>query len=196
MPMQGRTKQILAILVVVVLIAGGGLAAVVTTLVKNAPPELPTITAYAHGKSVEVGAMLCDPNLRCADPQVADLPVPAGAILPSPGPSTLSLSLPKEIADGDWQLYYAFRDLRTGQVYEDTRTFAPGEAYAVTRPAASWTAGYAKIARTVPGLPEHTRRIDGALRAVGDCLDPLLGGHLDTGSWDPIEASWSPSPTP
>lgn len=136
MPMQGRTKQILAILVVVVLIAGGGLAAVVTTLVKNAPPELPTITAYAHGKSVEVGAMLCDPNLRCADPQVADLPVPAGAILPSPGPSTLSLSLPKEIADGDWQLYYAFRDLRTGQVYEDTRTFAPGEAYAVTLPPA------------------------------------------------------------
>lgn len=66
---------------------------------------------------------------------------------------------------------------------------------ALTLPGASWTAGYVKVARTVSGLPEHARGIDGALRVVGDCLDPLLGGHLDSGSWDPVEASWSHSVT-
>ncbi len=136
MPMQGRTKKILAMLVVVALITAGGLAAVVTTLVQNAPPTLPTITAYAHGKTVEVEAGVCDSNLRCADLQVADLPVPAGATLPSPTDSTLSLSLPKEIAESDWQLFYRVGDLRTGQVAEDVRTFTPGEAYAVTLPPA------------------------------------------------------------
>lgn len=62
---------------------------------------------------------------------------------------------------------------------------------ALTIPADSWTTGYAKIARTVPGLPDHARNIDGALRSVGACLDPLLGGHLDSGSWDPAAASWT-----
>ncbi|MDH6681038.1 hypothetical protein M2284_005281 [Rhodococcus sp. LBL1] len=62
---------------------------------------------------------------------------------------------------------------------------------ALAMPADSWASGYAKIARTVPGLPEHARSIDGALRIVGACLDPLLGGHLESGSWDPIDASWT-----
>jgi len=58
-------------------------------------------------------------------------------------------------------------------------------------PAPSWTAGYAGIAKTVPCLPEHARTIDGALRIVGQCLDPLLARHLHTGVWDPIESNWS-----
>lgn len=62
---------------------------------------------------------------------------------------------------------------------------------ALAVPAPSWIVGYSKIARTVPGLPEDARGIDGALRIVGKCLDPLLGGNLETGSWDPVESVWS-----
>ncbi len=57
----------------------------------------------------------------------------------------------------------------------------------------SYTAGYTKIAKTVCGLPEHSREIDGALRIVGQCLDPLLGRHLDRGTWNPIKSNWSMS---
>lgn len=58
-------------------------------------------------------------------------------------------------------------------------------------PSTSWNSGYAKIAKTVNGLPENARSIDDALRIVGECLNPLLGQHLKTGSWDPIEGRWS-----
>ncbi|TQF65313.1 nucleotidyl transferase AbiEii/AbiGii toxin family protein [Rhodococcus spelaei] len=139
----------------------------------------------------------------------------------APLPKFALYPLPQQVSDKVCAMYERYGDLRQPSTrYHDlvdltlivtawpldaavTRTALQRESARraltlpteMTRPAASWTAGYAKIARTVPGLPEHTRRIDGALRIVGDCLDPLLGGHLDTGSWDPIEASWSHSAT-
>ncbi|GAA4489338.1 hypothetical protein GCM10023094_50740 [Rhodococcus olei] len=126
MTLQARTKKILVMVVVVVLIAAAGLAAVVTVLVRNAPETLPTITAYAHGNSVRVDAGVCDSSMRCADLEVANLPVPPG--------SPLELSLPKDIADGNWRLNVQFGDPRTGEVFEGYRDYTAGEAYAVTVP--------------------------------------------------------------
>ncbi|MGW0043556.1 DUF2771 family protein [Rhodococcus sp. NPDC003348] len=126
MTLQARTKKILAAVVVVALVAAGGLAAVVTMLVRDAPEQLPTVTAYAHGRTVDVDAGICDANMRCADLAVANLPVPAG--------SSLQLSLPKDIAEGDWRLNVQFGDPRTGEVFEGYRDYTAGEKYSVTIP--------------------------------------------------------------
>ncbi|MFF0814934.1 DUF2771 family protein [Rhodococcus sp. NPDC003318] len=126
MTLQARTKKILAAVVVVVLVAAGGLAAVVTMLVRDAPETLPTITAFAHGNTVDVEAGLCDASLRCADLTVANLAVPAG--------SPLQLSLPKEVAEGDWRLNVQFGDPRTGEVFDGYRDYTAGDAYSVTVP--------------------------------------------------------------
>lgn len=126
MTLQARTKKILAAVVAVVLVAAGGLAAVVTMLVRDAPETLPIITAYAHGNTVDVEAGVCDASLRCADLTVANLAVPAGY--------PLQLSLPKDVAEGDWRLNVQFGDPRTGEVFEGYRDYTAGEVYSVTVP--------------------------------------------------------------
>ncbi|MFD4295118.1 DUF2771 family protein [Rhodococcus sp. NPDC058505] len=126
MSLQARTKKILAAVVVVALVAAGGLATVTALLVRDAPETLPTITAYAHGKTVDVEAGVCDSTMRCADLTVAYLPVPAG--------SPLQLSLPRDIAAGEWRLNVQFGDPRTGEVFEGYRDYTPDENYSVTVP--------------------------------------------------------------
>lgn len=51
-----------------------------------------------------------------------------------------------------------------------------------------WRAGYARVARDVPGLPE--RDLDGALATVRRFLDPVLDGTA-SGSWNPSGLTWS-----
>jgi hypothetical protein len=43
-------------------------------------------------------------------------------------------------------------------------------------------------------LPASLRQLDNALRATGACLDPLLAGHITTGTWDPHGRDWRPKP--
>ena len=135
----------------------------------------------------------------------------------APMPKFALYPLPQQVSDKVCAMYEQYGDLQQPSTrYHDlvdltlivtawtldaalTRTALQREAArrtltlptTLTMPAPTWTAGYAKIAKTVPGLPEHARGIDGALRIVGHCLNPLLSRHLDTGSWNPIESNWS-----
>lgn len=54
--------------------------------------------------------------------------------------------------------------------------------------AAGWRAGYARVARDVPGLPE--RDLEAALATVRRFLDPVLDGTA-AGTWDPRDLAWS-----
>ncbi len=125
--------------------------------------------------------------------------------------------LPQQISDKTCAMYERYGELRQPSTrYHDlvdltlivtawsidaaiTRTALECEAarrslelpFALTSPAPPWPVGYNKIAKTVAGLPEEAKSIDGALSIVGACLNPLLSKHLDAGSWDPIEARWS-----
>ncbi|AKU14780.1 nucleotidyl transferase AbiEii/AbiGii toxin family protein [Luteipulveratus mongoliensis] len=55
---------------------------------------------------------------------------------------------------------------------------------AVTSPGLAWAKGYAKVVDGT-SLPDHLRTLDGALTAVGACMDPLLSGTRTTGTWEP-----------
>jgi hypothetical protein len=50
-----------------------------------------------------------------------------------------------------------------------------------------WTAGYARVARDVPGLSE--RDLSSAFATASRFLDPVLASDA-TGCWDPISLSW------
>lgn len=126
MRLQPRTKKTIAILVVVALIAIGGLTAVVVSLVRSAPPSLPTVTAYAQGRAVTVEPGLCSADGTCAGLEAVMLEVPAGR--------PLQLSLPSEIAESDWRLNVTYGDPRTGEIFEGFRDYTPGQARAVTVP--------------------------------------------------------------
>jgi hypothetical protein len=54
--------------------------------------------------------------------------------------------------------------------------------------AAGWRAGYARVARDVPGLPE--RELDAAMATVRRFLDRVLDGTA-AGTWDPRALTWS-----
>jgi len=54
--------------------------------------------------------------------------------------------------------------------------------------AAGWRAGYARVARDVPGLPE--RDLEAVLATVRRFLDPVLDGTA-SGTWDPRPLTWS-----
>jgi Nucleotidyl transferase AbiEii toxin, Type IV TA system len=54
--------------------------------------------------------------------------------------------------------------------------------------AAGWRAGYARVARDVPGLPE--RELEAALATVRRFLDRVLDGTA-AGTWDPRALTWS-----
>jgi hypothetical protein len=53
---------------------------------------------------------------------------------------------------------------------------------------AGWRAGYARVARDVPGLVE--RDLESATAAVKGFLDPVLGGSA-TGTWRPDRQRWT-----
>jgi hypothetical protein len=50
-----------------------------------------------------------------------------------------------------------------------------------------WRAGYARVARDVPGLAE--RDVDSALAVASRLLDPVLAGAAK-GRWDPVRLRW------
>ena len=77
--MQARTKKTLALLLVALVIVVGGVAATVWKLVDSAEPTLPTITAYARGKTVTVDpAQHCNLYLEdCVENPIGQLDVPA-----------------------------------------------------------------------------------------------------------------------
>lgn len=54
--------------------------------------------------------------------------------------------------------------------------------------ATGWRAGYARVARDVPELPE--RDLDAAVATVRRFLDPVLDGTA-SGTWDPGDLTWS-----
>jgi len=54
--------------------------------------------------------------------------------------------------------------------------------------AAGWRAGYARVARDVPGLQE--RDLEAALATARRFLDPVLDGTA-AGTWDPRDLTWS-----
>lgn len=54
--------------------------------------------------------------------------------------------------------------------------------------ATGWRAGYARVARDVPELPE--RDLEAALATVRRFLDPALDGTA-AGTWDPSDLTWS-----
>jgi len=56
-------------------------------------------------------------------------------------------------------------------------------------PGPGWEQGYRKIAEPID-LPEPMRQIQGALTAVGTCLNPLLSRRVATGRWDPANQQW------
>lgn len=48
----------------------------------------------------------------------------------------------------------------------------------ITLPASTWTAGYERSAKTVIALPTAAHTVDGALRIVGEYLNPILDDEV------------------
>jgi predicted nucleotidyltransferase component of viral defense system len=60
-------------------------------------------------------------------------------------------------------------------------------------PGAEWRLSYPRVARDV-SLPTPLRSLDGALDAVGTCLNPVLAGTA-TGTWQPDSRRWDERPS-
>ncbi|WP_433681168.1 DUF2771 domain-containing protein [Nocardia sp. CA-119907] len=97
------TRTVVALAVAALLVFTVAFVGVLTVLVRRAAHPDPTVTAYAHGKTVTVEPFLyCTVKLeQCKYGETVVLDVPAGY--------PLQLSLPKKIADAPWlaQLVYA-----------------------------------------------------------------------------------------
>lgn len=63
----------------------------------------------------------------------------------------------------------------------------------LTSPAATWTSEYPKEARR-SALPKHLHKLDEALAAAAECLDPILSRAVTDGSWNPEERRWEIGP--
>ncbi|MFF3227627.1 DUF2771 domain-containing protein [Nocardia suismassiliense] len=96
-------RIILALVVAALLVFTVAFVGVLVVLVRNADEHDPVITAYAHGKTVEVEPYVyCSVKMEdCRYGQTVQLDVPPDY--------PLQLSLPKQIADAPWlaQLVYA-----------------------------------------------------------------------------------------
>lgn len=62
-------------------------------------------------------------------------------------------------------------------------------------PSPQWPAGYTQIARN-SSLHAELRNLDAALVRVGACLNPVLGGEVTAGYWDPQQQRWNRVPGP
>jgi hypothetical protein len=78
-------------------------------------------------------------------------------------------------------------DLRVALTSEITRRGLSLPAALPTPTTGSWRAGYARVARDVPDLPE--RDLDSALVTVRAFVDPVLQG-VACGVWDPKRMEW------
>ncbi|WP_062988256.1 DUF2771 domain-containing protein [Nocardia anaemiae] len=121
------TRTVVALCVAALLVFTVAFVGVLTVLVRNADHPDPTVTAYAHGKTVTVSPFLyCTVKMEdCKYGETVTLDVPAGY--------PLQLSLPKKIADAPWlaQLVYA---MPTGEKVDRvvSRNDFPAGARAVT----------------------------------------------------------------
>lgn len=59
-------------------------------------------------------------------------------------------------------------------------------------PSRNWVAGYRSVARGT-AVPVQLQEVHAALSAAGQCLDPLLDGHVERGVWDPHAGRWTES---
>lgn len=60
----------------------------------------------------------------------------------------------------------------------------------IVAPSPSWARGYTYLARRTT-LPSSVHDLDVALQAAGGCFNPLLGGEVVSGSWDPAAQRWT-----
>ena len=58
-------------------------------------------------------------------------------------------------------------------------------------PGPEWERGYPTFAAKETLIPERYHDLRTALRCVGECLDPILGGTLTTGRWSPSDRRWA-----
>jgi hypothetical protein len=58
-------------------------------------------------------------------------------------------------------------------------------------PGSEWRTGYPSFAAKETFIPARFHDLDEALQLVGGCLDPVLGGRVGTGRWDPAGQQWA-----
>lgn len=127
--MRATTKKIVAaisVLLVVTLIAFTSVMFVIIGKANDKPENLPVITAFAHGKTIETTpAGFCTIDLsQCAQiGGIVELDVPAG--------DSLQLSLSNEVSSAQWALLAVYEDADGNQSAEP-RVFEPDESMAVT----------------------------------------------------------------
>ncbi|WP_424805458.1 DUF2771 domain-containing protein [Rhodococcus sp. 27YEA15] len=127
--MRSRTKKIVAavsVLMVVALLAYGSVLVLIVKGINDRPESLPKITAYAHGKTIEIEpAGYCTIDLsQCAQVgDISELDVPAGY--------PLQLSLSNDVSSERWALLAVYEDADGNQTGEP-RLFEADEAKAVT----------------------------------------------------------------
>lgn len=61
-------------------------------------------------------------------------------------------------------------------------------------PGRNWHQAFPAAARNFAGFPKEYWDLDAALFYCGTCLDPILTGSLDAGTWWPDTQSWAPAP--
>ncbi|WP_024802926.1 nucleotidyl transferase AbiEii/AbiGii toxin family protein [Nocardia sp. BMG51109] len=64
---------------------------------------------------------------------------------------------------------------------------------AITSPGPQWEAGYHEEARS-SSLPPELHRLDAALSALAQCLNPLLDQSVAVGTWDATTSQWNTHP--
>ena len=116
-----KTKRVLAAVAAGLLVLTIAFAGTMFWLIKRAPAAKPMISAYAHGKTIEVGPMVyCSVWLDdCRNGMQGFLAVPRG--------ETMQVSLPKEVAVAPWKLIVQYMR-PDGTVYEQDFEHASSNA--------------------------------------------------------------------
>lgn len=123
-----RTTKIAAAIGAVLFVVAVAFVAVLTLLIRNAPDEEPTVTAYANGRTVEV-----EPYLYCAvnDPLCTNVgnttEIDVGTA------ETVQLSLPSAVFSAPWVLAVVYGD-DSGNAEETSEFNEPGTRYSATVP--------------------------------------------------------------
>lgn len=125
MNLKPKTVKILAALGVLALVAVVGLGAVLYLTLRDRGQHQPTVSAFAHGETVDVKPLeYCSVTLEdCTQGAIARLDVP--------GTEPLQLSLPHDISSAPWRLVMVFAG-PDGTLVPKERYFAADETRAVT----------------------------------------------------------------
>ncbi len=123
-----KTKKILAIGTAGLLIVAVAFVAGLVLLIRQAPPHIPTVTAFSDGDAVTV-----EPYLYC--PIDAPLCESQGvsAVVPVREEQPLQLSLPSEITSAPWILAAVYAG--DADIVETDTLYLPDEKLQVTVPA-------------------------------------------------------------